>query len=287
MKSLALLALIAAAPAATPPSAADIVRDAPAAAWVAVPPEDLLVVDSAKGRIVIQLAPGFAPAHVAAVRKLARDGDFEGGAVVRVQDNYVVQFAAKQGRTAPPAPSPAGKAQLPAEYEQPASGAFTPLPYPDAYADQAGYVAGWPVGRSAGSQWLVHCYAMVGAGRDEPPSTGDGRELYAVSGHGPRHLDRNIALVGRVVEGLANWTSLPRGTEALGFYKSAAERTPLTRARIAADVADAPRFEVMDTASPTFRAYIEARANRRESFFLRPAGAVDLCNAPVPVRRKP
>lgn len=285
MRTLALLALIAAAPVAAPPGAADIVRDAPAAAWIAVPAEDLLVVDSAKGRVVIQLAPGFSPAHVAAIRKLARGGAFDGGAVVRVQDNYVVQFAAKEGRSAPPAPSPAGKAQLPAEYEQPAAGVFTPLPYPDAYAEQAGYIDGWPVARGAGSQWLVHCYAMVGAGRDEPPSTGDGSELYAVSGHGPRHLDRNITLVGRVVEGLANWTSLPRGTEALGFYKTPEERTPLTRTRLAADMPQAPRFEVMDTASPTFRAYIEARANRRESFFLRPAGRVDLCNAPVPVRR--
>jgi len=115
----------------------------------------------------------------------------------------------------------------------------------------------------------------------------DGSELYAVSGHAPRHLDRNITLVGRVVEGFSQWTSLPRGTEALGFYKTPAERTPLTRARLAADLPGAPRFEVMDTASPTFRAYVEARANRRESFFLRPAGGVDLCNAPVPVRRKP
>lgn len=289
MRTLALLALIAAAPVAAPPGAADIVRDAPAAAWVAVPPEDLLVVDSAKGQIVIQLAPSFAPAHVAAIRTLTRGRAFDGGAVVRVQDNYVVQFAAKEGRTAPPAPSPAGKAQLPAEYEQPATGAFTTLPYPDAYADQAGYVAGWPVGRSAGSQWLVHCYAMVGAGRDEPPSTGDGRELYAVSGHAPRHLDRNITLVGRVVEGLANWTSLPRGTEALGFYKSPAERTPLTAARLAADLpaADRPRFEVMATTSASFAAYVAARANRREPFFLKPAGRVDICNAPVPVRRKP
>ena len=251
-------------------SAADIVRDAPAAAWTQIAPENLLVVESPRGTVVIELAPQFAPAHVASIRTLVRSGAFEGGAVVRVQENYVVQFAAREGRTAPPTTAPAGIKQLPAEYEQSAKGSFTSLPYPDAYAEQAGYANGWPVARSGRQQWLVHCPAMVGAGRDNPPSTGDGSELYAVSGHAPRHLDRNIALVGRVVEGLANWTALPRGTEALGFYKIPAER---------------PRFEIMATGSSNFAAYLEARANRREPFFVRPAGRVDICNAPVPARR--
>ncbi|TRW16917.1 peptidylprolyl isomerase [Glacieibacterium frigidum] len=280
MRYLALIALIAAAPAAAPPGAADIVRDAPAAAWRAVAPESLMLIDSPRGTVAIELAPDFAPAHVAAIRALVRAGRFDGGAVVRVQDNYVVQFAAKE--VPPPATPPA---ELPAEYEAPVAGQFTPLGYRDAYASAAGYKRGWPVARDKGREWLVHCYAMIGVGREAPPSTGDGSELYAVSGHAPRHLDRNITLVGRVVEGFAGWTSLPRGTEALGFYKDPSQRTPLTRVRLAADVPDAPRFEVMDTASPTFRAYVEARANRRESFFLRPAGGVDLCNAPVPVRR--
>ena len=279
MKHLALLALIAAAPAAAPPGAADIIRDAPPAAWRAVLPENLMLIDSPRGTVAVELAPDFAPQHVAAVRALVRGGRFDGGAVVRVQDNYVVQWAAAE--VAPPSTSPA---PLAAEYDAPATGPFAKLGYRDAHA-RAGYKNGWPVARARGREWLVHCYAMVGVGRDAPPSTGDGSELYAVSGHAPRHLDRNITLVGRVVEGFAGWTSLARGTEALGFYKTPAERTPLTRARLAADIADAPRFEVMDTASPTFRAYVEARANRRESFFLRPSGGVDLCNAPVPVRR--
>jgi len=280
MKRLALIAPLIALVGAAPPGASDIVRDAPPAAWRAVAPDNLILIDSPRGSVAIELAPDFAPAHVAAIRTLVRSGRFDGGAVVRVQDNYVVQFAAAE--VPPPATLPA---PLPAEYDGPAVKPFTPLGYRDAYAPEVGHARGWPVARGGGRQWLVHCYAMVGVGRENPPSTGDGSELYAVSGHAPRHLDRNITLVGRVVEGFAGWTSLARGTEALGFYKTPAERTPVTRARLAADIADAPRFEVMDTASPTFRAYVEARANRRESFFLRPAGGVDLCNAPVPVRR--
>ena len=277
-----LSALLAAA---ALPTATEIVRDAPPPAWRAVAPENLMIVDTPRGQVVIELAPGFAPVHVASIRALVRSGRFDGGAVVRVQENYVVQFAV---RDAPPGSPAATPVTLPPEYERPA-GALTPLPYPDAYADRAGWSGGWPIGSDGKAEWLVHCYAMVGAGRSLPPDSGDGSELYAVDGHAPRHLDRNITLVGRVVEGLANWTSLPRGTEALGFYKTPGDRTALTRVRLAADLPalERPRFEVMDTASPTFAAYVEARANRREPFFARPAGRVDLCNAPVPVRRAP
>jgi len=271
---------------------ADVLKDAPPSAWVAVPPDDLLVVDSATGRVVIQLAP-FAPAHTAAIRALARAGRFDGGAVVRVQDNYVVQFAVKEARDTsggaqgPGAPKPGPK--LPAEYDWAASKTWTALPYRDAYAAQAGFHDGWPAARGGGREWLVHCYAMVGAGRDNPPDTGDGSELYAVIGHAPRHLDRNMAVVGRVIDGLPQWSALPRGTETLGFYKDKAQRTPITRVRIAADMpaAERPRYIVMDTGSPSFKALVTARANRTESFFATPANAVDVCNVAVPVKPAP
>ena len=283
--------LLSLALATAAPATAEILKDAPPSAWVAVAPEDLLVIDSARGRVVIQLAP-FTPAHTAAIRALARAGRFDGGAVVRVQDNYVVQFAAKEARdtqpgltTPGPAPSKPGQ-KLPAEYDWAAGKSFTALPYRDAYAAQAGFNRGWPVARAQGREWLVHCYAMVGAGRDLPPDTGDGSELYAVIGHAPRHLDRNMAVVGRVIDGLPQWSALPRGTEALGFYKTEGERTAVTRVRVAADMpaAERPRFEIMDTASPSFLALISARANRTEDFFAKPAGGVDVCNVAVPVR---
>ena len=49
---------------------------------------------------------------------------------------------------------------------------------------------------------LAHCYGSVGVGRDLSPDTGTGGEFYAVIGQAPRQLDRNIALVGRVVDGI-------------------------------------------------------------------------------------
>jgi peptidylprolyl isomerase len=269
-----LLALLAAA--LTPTEVAD---KAPASAWRPVSLENLLLMETPRGVMAIELAPDFAPEHIASIRRMVAEGRFDGGAVTRVQDNYVVQWAARADPTAPPV-------KLPAEYERPAAGlTITPLGSSDVYAE-AGFWNGWPVAldRTTGTAWLAHCYGSVGVGRENPPDTGDGSELYAVIGHGPRQLDRNIALVGRVIDGIAGYSSLPRGTGDIGFYKTPAEYTPITRVRLASKVPGAPRYEVMDTASPSFAAFREARANRT-GFYVRPAGAVDVCNVQVPVRR--
>lgn len=280
----AAAALIGAAPAASPQ---DIVDKAPASAWTTVPAEDLVVMTLGDGaHVAVQLAPAFAPVHVANIRAFVRAGWFDGGAIVRVQDNYVVQWAATEGK-----PLPVGiVARPPAEYERPAAGQrFRPLGFRDAYAAQTGHVAGWPVAGDGRTRWLTHCYGMVGVGRDNPPDTGNGAELYAVIGHAPRHLDRNIALVGRILSGMERMAALPRGSEALGFYKTVAERMPIVSARIAADLpaATRPGWQVMDSDSPSFAQWVQARANRGAGFFVRAAGALDVCNALPPVRSAP
>jgi peptidylprolyl isomerase len=278
-----MLLVGAASPALTPNQ---IVAAAPASVWKVIDPNDLLVMDLAGGRrVVIELAPAFAPVHVANIRALARAGWWDGASIVRVQDNYVVQWAGG-GKNKP---LPSGTTAHPAaEYDREKSGlAIRPLGYPDAYAPGTGFADGWPVAYDGSSTWLTHCYGMVGAGRDMPPDTGNGSELYAVIGQAPRHLDRNLAVVGRVLEGMPLLASLPRGTGDLGFYASPGERVPIQRVTIAADlpVAARPVYEVMRSDAPAFTAYLATRADRRDAFFVRPAGGVDLCNAPVPTRQ--
>ncbi|WP_310497813.1 peptidylprolyl isomerase [Sandarakinorhabdus sp.] len=295
-KLLPLAALVlmgqAPPPSLVTPTSDEILAKAPAAHWIAINPDDLMVMDSAAGRMVIQLAPDFAPAHVAAIKALVRAGRFDDGRIVRVQDNYVVQWAAKPGAGQEPVSQPPDVREqrvraspLPAEYERPIKGlSFKRLPFADAYA-KAGFVAGWPAARDrkAGTVWLTHCYATVGVGRDMPPDTGDGSELYTVIGHGPRHLDRNITNVGRVIAGIEPHAALPRGTEALGFYKDEAARTRITQVRMASDMPGFARWQMLDTDSRTFADWMGSRANRT-GFFVRPAGAADLCNLRVPVR---
>jgi peptidylprolyl isomerase len=270
---------------------AEVVAASTAADWRAIDPENLLILDlEGGGRVVIELAPLFAPVHVANIRAFARAGWWNGARVYRIQDNYVAQW----GNGDAAGPLPAGVvARPPAEYDRPLAGLSPrPLGFPDAYAPLAGHVEGWPIAwdPEAGEAWLTHCYGSVGVGRDLAPDTGTGGELYAVIGHGPRHLDRNIATVGRVIEGIALLASRPRGTGNLGFYDEAAGERPLPilRVRLAADMpaAERPAFEVLRSDTETFSAYVTGRANRGGTFFNRPAGGTDLCNVNVPVRRR-
>ena len=277
------------APPSKLPTPNDIVAAAPASAWKTIPADELLVIDLKNGgRVVVQLAPAFAPVHVANIRALARAGYWNGASVYRLQDNYVAQWGLNDSGK----PWPAGVTpKPPAEYTRPLKGLkITRLGSPDPYAPGAGFADGWPVGYNAKAGWatLAHCYASVGVGRDLAPDTGTGGELYAVIGHAPRQLDRNIALVGRVVDGIDRLSSLPRGTEALGFYKDKAQYVPIASIALASDMPmpARPAYEMIDTASPTFARYLKLRANRHDAFYEVPAGGVDLCNVQVPVRKQ-
>ena len=278
-----------AAPAPKLPTPSDIVAGAPASSWKTIPADNLLILDVAGGgRVVIQLAPAFAPVHVANIRAMARGHYWDGATIYRVQDNYVAQWGLNESDK----PWPAGVTpKPPAEYWRALKGlSIRPLGSPDAYATAAGFADGWPVAYSPNAGWatLTHCYGSVGAGRDLTPDTGTGGELYAVIGQAPRQLDRNIALVGRVIDGIDRMSSLPRGTGDLGFYKDERQNVPIARIRLASDIpaAERPSYEYMDSASPSFARYLKLRANRHDAFYDRPAGGVDLCNVQVPVRKK-
>jgi peptidylprolyl isomerase len=130
---------------------------------------------------------------------------------------------------------------------------------------------------------------MVGAGRGDTADSGGGAELYVVIGHAPRHLDKNVTLVGRVLQGIEHLSTLPRGTGPLGFYEKPSQYVPLVAVRIAADLPVAQRsaLQVLRTDTPTFAAYLEARRTRREDWFIDKAGHIELCNLPTPVRSAP
>jgi peptidylprolyl isomerase len=293
MRALLILPLVALAAAAPPKKLVtpnDIVASAPASAWKTIPADDLLVMNLKDGgRVVLQLAPAFAPVHVANVRALARGNYWDGASIYRVQDNYVAQWGLNESDR----PWSAGvTAKPPAEYTRALKGlAIKPLGSPDPYAPAAGFAAGWPIAYSPKAGWanLAHCYASVGVGRDLSPDTGTGGELYAVIGQAPRQLDRNIAVIGRVIDGIDRLSSLPRGTGPLGFYEDKAQNVPIATIRLASAIppAERPSYQYMDTQSPTFARYLQVRANRHDDFYIRPAGGVDLCNVQVPVRKAP
>ena len=99
-------------------------------------------------------------------------------------------------------------------------------------------------------------------------------------------LDRNVALVGRVVKGMELLSSLPRGSLDMGFYAKDETPLPINSIRLEADVPLPERtpFEVLRTDTPTFAALIESRRNRPEEFFKVKAERIEVCNVPIPAR---
>lgn len=272
---------------AAAPSPTDIVAHAPDSAWQTIAPERLLLMTTGNGqKIVIELAPDFAPIHTANVVRLAQSHAWDNGAIIRVQENYVVQWRVQDEAASAPQHF---IAQPPAEYDRPLQGiTFQPLSTPDAYAPQAGFAAGWATGSDGKNIWPAQCYGTIGVARGMPPETGDGRELYVVNGEAPRQLDRNLAVIGRVLSGMEYLNALPRGTGPLGFYTDAHQNIALKSITLATDLAPTarPHIQIMRTDSPTFKAYIAARAARTDPFFVHPAHGVALCNIPVPSREE-
>ena len=274
------------------PSMAEILAASKPTDWRLLNPENTLYIELPSGRVVIEFAPDFAPRHVANVKALAREHYYDGLAIVRCQDNYVVQLADPDAEK----PELARKIQkasrtLAPEFDcaldskQP----FTRLPDGDVYGPEVGFSNGLPVARDPKTKrmWLAHCYGMVGAGRDVSIDSGGGTELYVVTGHAPRQLDRNVTLLGRVVQGMELLSSLPRGTGPMGFYEKPEQRVAIQAIRVAADVLETERtaLEILRTDTPLFQSLIESRRNRPEEWFHVQAGKIELCNVPVPARK--
>lgn len=265
-------------------SMGEILEQSPAGDWRTVEPENMLYMDLPGGRVIIELAPEYAPNHAANIRALARANYWDGAQIVRSQENYVVQWGREEGD-----PTSYGQAQpsLPGEYSRRRQGVqITRLQDPDSYAPIVGFAGGFPVAGRGDRTWLAHCYGMIGAGRGDTPDSGSGAELYVVIGHAPRHLDQNVTLVGRVLVGMELLSVMPRGTGPLGFYETPAERTTIRRVRLGSQLPENERtpLQVLRTDSDTFRALIDSRRTRREEWFLEPTGRINVCNVPLPVR---
>jgi peptidylprolyl isomerase len=286
LAAAALCFLAQSALGAQPPTMAEVLTASKPSDWRPVDPENTLYVELPAGRVIIELAPRYAPLHVGNIKLLARSHYFDGLLILRVQDNYVAQWGDPDNRH----PLPGGIGRLAPEFDAALAPdmPFTPLPDGDVYAPQVGFSEGFPVARSSAEHrtWLAHCYGMVGVGRDVDPQSGSGAEMYVVIGHAPRHLDRNVALVGRVLSGIELLSSLPRGSEPMGFYAKSEAALTIKSIRLAADLPPTQRtdLEVMRTDSPAFAALVESRRNRPEDFFKVRAGRIDLCNVPIAVR---
>ncbi len=296
---VSLLALLAApvAGAVPPPrtSQADIIKQSAPADWRRLDPENTLVMEINGQQVILELAPRFAPKHAANIRTLAREGYYTGSAVVRVQDNYVTQWADPaddEKEKDKLKPLGTALASLPAEFSIPFKGLpLTRFTDPDGWAPVSGFVDGLPVAADPRKNmaWLAHCYGMVGAARGTPPNSSNGTSLYAINGQAPRALDLNITVVGRVVKGMDVLSSLPRGPGPMGFYDKPEHYVPITRARLLADIplAEQPALEIMRTDTATWRTLVEASRHAIGGWAVRSALHSNICNRSVPTRPIP
>jgi cyclophilin family peptidyl-prolyl cis-trans isomerase len=300
-KILASLALLLCLPAiaAFPkgkdtPSVRQILSESKPREWRRPDPQNLLVMHLASGPVVMELDPAYAPLHVANIKTLVREHYFDGVAIVRVQDDFVAQWDDPEALDGgdPHKLRSLGQAKetLPPEFTRRIAGSlpWLRLPDGDVYAPEVGFTDDFPAARdpAASETWLVHCYGTLAIGRNDPQDSGNGSELYVVIGQSPRRLDRNLTVVGRVVEGMEELSTLPRGQGPMGFYAHPKDRVPILDIGIAADLppAQRPNIEILRTDSPTFQRILEAVRDRHDAFYATPPRKVDICAVAVPVR---
>ncbi|GAA6151023.1 peptidylprolyl isomerase [Pseudoteredinibacter isoporae] len=258
----------------------DIVENAEASSWRTIDPENLLRMKLDTGTAWIELAPQFAPEHVSNIKALVREGFYDGLSVYRFVEGFVAQGGDESGKKT----IKHAKRTIKSERFTQHSLAFTPLGFHDAFAEQTGFVDGFPAAQNKrGESWMVHCPGVFAMARNNPVDSG-GTEFYVVLGHAPRYLDRNVTVFGRVIDGMEAFQSLQR-------KKSKQDQTfnPIRAVKVAADLdkTEQKQWQTMKTDSADFKEMIKSRANRPEPWFVEQPGVVDVCGVAVPVREAP
>ena len=131
------------AAAANGPTMSEVLEASTAADWRPLDADNTLYMELQSGRVIMELAPGFAPQHVANLRTLVAEGYFDGLFIIRSQENYVVQWGDPNVDDEGARSLGTAEASLPGEYFSDAAGHdFHPLDSRDAYADEVGVVVG-------------------------------------------------------------------------------------------------------------------------------------------------
>lgn len=264
-------------------SGAEILAETTPEDWRTIPAEDTLVIELERGKVTVALAPALAPRHVEQIRTLAREKFYDGLSFYRVIDGFVAQggdpFGERKIRKA--------KKSMKAEFERAGDEiAFAATKDVDGFAPAVGFVQSLPAGRDekTGTHWLLHCAGAFAFGREDGKDTAS-TEFY-VALQQQRYLDRNMSVFGRVIDGMQHLQALRRVEPPETKDDDIGEK--IVSIRIAADIPEGERetWEILDSARPAFAAYAEARRNRPEAFFHFRADHLDICQMPVPVRKK-
>ena len=276
MAGVALL-LLTAAPALaaqeTPPAP-------PATEWRTPDAANLLVIDTTRGRVLVEMSPEVAPAHVERISLLAGKGFYDGLAWHRVIDWFMAQTGDPLGTGDGQSWYPDLKAEF--TFRRGPGSAFAGV------AEPAGAVVGFmgalPVqtqpdalmpGTTDGKVhgWGLYCSGVAGMARDEPNDSANSQFFLMRQAY--PSLDKRYTVWGRVISGLSVVRALKASPNRDGIVS---EPDRMTRVRVAADLpqAERPAIRVMDTRSPAFRALVDHARQARGADF-------SPCDIEVPV----
>lgn len=279
----------------------EILANASAKEWQPIPQDNLLYMtildkDNNSQTVIIELAANFAPKTTAQIRTFAKQHLWDDTSIYRSHDNYVVQFGIFDKDDNQTKPYPLGtNTHLTPEHTKNAKGLpFVALPDKEPYSDKVGFSGNFPVAIKGGRAFIPHCYGMVGVSRGMPSDDYTASDLYVITGQPARHLDRQITVAGRVIEGIEHLSTLKRGVDdEMGFYTDPSDHTAITAIRLGSQLPkDEQRiFEALDTKGKTFAKLIDRKRNRKLSkddwFIEKFVPYLDVCYITPEIRKKP
>lgn len=277
----------------TPQPGDDVIANAPAEAWRVVDPENMLIITTNGGKVYVELAPEFAPNHVARMKQLAREhfyrftvwhrviGDFvaQGGGMIDNPNHGAdhlpgVQAEFTRGRSAADGLD-ISELMMRARTQRGSSAEA-----------RAGFWKGFQAGTQPIAQaairadgqvesWLLHCHGAASAARTNDPNSF--RSQFYITTGDAEHLNTQYTVWGRVRAGLEVIDAIPEGTlgESMGYRPVIIEDI-----QVASDVPESERstIEVMRTDGASFAQYLDALKQAR-------GGQLpDVCDITVPAR---
>ena len=263
------LSLLTAAPAVAQTASAD---------WRTVAPENLLVIDTAKGRVLVEMDPRVAPMSVNRVRTLADRGFYDGLKFHRVIPDFMAQTGDPlgTGQGGSDLPDLAGEFQ----FRRGRDAGFVPvMTMPEG---QAGLVGSMPVVTQPDAQMMVtadfkagaqalFCPGVAGMARASSPDSANSQFFLMT---GPKDdLNGRYTPFGRVVAGMDVVRAIKAGSEA--DNGAVTDPDVMTRARTAAAMPEGERPTVRVMTGAGVQAEIErVRAEQGAAF--------DICDVQPP-----
>ncbi|XQW85232.1 peptidylprolyl isomerase [Thalassotalea piscium] len=260
---------------------------AQATEWRVLDPNKTVLLTLPQGKVVIELAPQFAPNHVTQFIQLARKNHYQDAKFYRVIDGFVAQGGPADDKDSKQLISPL---RLEGEFDFEKTLSFTLVQTNDLFAEQTGFQDGFALGYEAKAHkaWMLHCPGVIAMARETGADTATSH-FYITIGQAPRYLDRLMTIFGRVVYGMNHVQAITRTENIEGESPvDPADYTSMVSMQLMSDVPKSERIniEVEMTNTKDFQQKLAKRRVRENAFFFKkPPQVLDICQTEVKSRR--